>query len=344
MSGHSIVVIGASAGGVEGLLALARSLPVDLPAAVFMVLHIPPHSSSVLPQLLTRARGMPAVHPKDGAPIQPGHIYVAPPDQHLLLDRTHVRLGRGPYENGHRPAVDTLFRSAARWHGPRAVGVVLSGALDDGTAGLSAIKLAGGVTVVQDPADALYPSMPQSALDNVPIDHVAPLASLGALIKRLVTEPAATTANAPSKRIETFGQEALVAEEGAGSMDPLENRGVPSPFACPDCHGVLWELKDGELVRFRCRVGHAYLPQSLAGAQSERVQEALWIALRALKESSALSLRMAERATRRNMETLARAYEERARAASERAGVIEAVLKSGHIHADSPAEPAGNSE
>jgi two-component system chemotaxis response regulator CheB len=298
MFGHPIVVIGASAGGVEGLLSLARSLPIGLRAAVFMVLHIPPHSSSVLPQLLSRAKGLPAAHPRDGELIHLGRIYVAPPDRHLLLDRTHVQLGCGPYDNCHRPAVDTLFRAAARWHGPRVIGVVLSGALDDGTSGLSAIKLAGGVTVVQDPAEAMYPSMPQSALDHVSIDYVASLAGLGPLITRLVQQAALPSAIVPSN--------------------------------CPS------ELTDAVPERFPCSMGPVSLPQSLADSQAERVQAALWVALRALKECSALSLRMAERASRRKMETLASASEMPGRAVGEHFEALEGVLKNGHQQAETP--------
>jgi two-component system chemotaxis response regulator CheB len=344
MSGRRIVVVGASAGGVEGLMALARSLPADLPAAVFMVLHIPAHATSVLPQLLNRQQRLTASHAVDGEVLRHGHIYVAPADHHLLVHGDRVRLGRGPNENGHRPAIDPLFRSVAHWHGPRVVGVVLSGSLDDGTAGLLAIKMAGGITVVQEPADALYPSMPQSALDNVDIDHVAPLANMGDLITKLVHEPVSIESPAATPRLQAVYQEAFLAEEGPSAVSELVNRGAPSVFACPDCHGVLWEVSEGDLVRYRCRVGHAYLPQSLSAAMAGRVEEALWLALRALRESSALSLRMAERAARRNMASLASAYETRKRDADTRAKVLEEVLKAGHLNAEFPTHSSGTGE
>lgn len=175
MDGHDIIVVGASAGGVEALSTLAAGLPADLPAAVFVVLHLPQHATSVLPQILDRAGSLPAAHPGDGEAIRTGRIYIAPPDRHMVIERGCVRLSRGPRENGHRPAIDTLFRSAARAYGDRTIGVILSGTLDDGTAGLAAVKSRHGLAVVQDPASAIYPGMPHSAIDNVAVDYVAPL-------------------------------------------------------------------------------------------------------------------------------------------------------------------------
>jgi len=177
MLGHDIIVVGASAGGVDALTQLVRGLPADLPAAVFVVVHVPAHGPSVLPRILSRSGPLPATHPQDGQAIRTGRIYVAPPDYHLLVKNGYVRLTRGPRENKHRPSVDSLFRTAARTYGPRVVGVVLSGVLDDGTAGLAAIKLAGGIAAVQHPDDALYPGMPQSALNNVAVDHALPAAN-----------------------------------------------------------------------------------------------------------------------------------------------------------------------
>lgn len=189
MPGHDIVVVGASAGGVETLVKLVEKLPADLPASVFVVLHIPAQNPSLMPEILSRSGRLKAVHPRDGEAIQQGCIYIAPPDLHLLVEQGHVHLLRGPKENRHRPAIDPLFRSAAAAYGPRVVGVVLTGSLDDGTAGLLAIKRLGGIAIVQDPADALYPSMPLNALEHVNVDYKLPVSEIGPLIAHLAYEP-----------------------------------------------------------------------------------------------------------------------------------------------------------
>ena len=265
MPDHGIVVVGASAGGVEALVDLAASLPSDLSAAVFVVLHLPATGTSALPEILRRQGPLPAAHVRDGEPIQPGRIYVAPPDHHVLLRTGHVHLSRGPRENGHRPAVDPLFRSAAREYATRVIGVVLSGALDDGTAGLLAIKSRGGVAVVQNPEDALYPGMPGNALEHAQVDHVLAAASMGKLLTRLLADLAEPPADpAPT------GMRVEVEMEGF-SMEAFEGNhpGRPSGFSCPDCNGVLWQIRDGGLERYRCRVGHAWSPESLLTQQSE---------------------------------------------------------------------------
>src|SRR6185436_714450 len=189
MAGRDIILIGASAGGVQTLTELARHLPGDLPAAVFMVIHLSPFSHSSMPAILSRAGPLPAAHPRDGEPILPGRIYVAPPDHHLVIEPEQVRISRGPTENGHRPAVDVLFRTGAEVYGPRVVAVVLTGNLDDGTVGLAIVKKHRGVAVVQDPEDADYPSMPRSAIASVEVDHVLPLAGIASLLGELVHQP-----------------------------------------------------------------------------------------------------------------------------------------------------------
>lgn len=322
MPDHDIVVVGASAGGVEALVQLAGSLPADLPAAVFVVLHVPSTGTSALPDILSRQGRLPATHAKDGEPIENGRIYVAPPDHHLLLRTGHVHLARGPRENGHRPAVDPLFRSAAREYATRVIGVVLSGALDDGTAGLVAIKARRGLAVVQEPTDALYPGMPGSVLAHVEVDHVLPAASIGALLARLTKEPAGEPPGpAPADMkvevdVEGFSLEAM---EG-------EHPGKPSGFSCPDCNGVLWEIQDGQLERFRCRVGHAWSPESLLTHQSEGLEAALWIALRSLEERAALARRLAEPARRRGHLITATRFEEQAAEAQQAARLISNLL------------------
>lgn len=179
-------MIGASAGGVQALCQVVTGLPRDLPAAVFAVLHVPPHPVSALPAILHRCGPLPATHPEDGEAIHAGRVYVAPSDRHLLVGRGRVSVHRGPRENGYRPSLDVLFRSAARSHGRRVIGVVLTGNLDDGTAGLLAIKSHGGLAVVQDPAEADYSGMPESAIENVDVDYVVPLAEIPALLVDLV--------------------------------------------------------------------------------------------------------------------------------------------------------------
>lgn len=324
MTGHDIVVIGASAGGVEVLKQLVSGFPADLPAAVLIVLHVSPHGTSVLPHILTRAGKLRAEHPQDGQALERGRIYIAPPDQHLLVRRGYLSLSRGPRENGHRPAVDTLFRSAARTYGSRVIGVVLSGALDDGTAGLQSIKARGGLAVCQEPGDALYASMPQSALEAVDVDYSVPVAALADLLVRLVHEPAAMEGVLPMPS--DIDQEAEIAE-GA----PLPPLGNPSGFACPECGGALWEIHDQDLVRFRCRVGHAYSAQTLLAHQADALEEAFWVALRALEESAALAHRMADRSRANDRTVMAERYEEQARNAEARAQLVRSVLQNNEM-------------
>lgn len=335
MPGHDIVVVGASAGGVEALSALARSLPADLPAAVFVVLHFPATSTSVLPRILNRAGPLRAEHARDGEVIEPGRIYIAPPDQHLSVRDGTVRLGRGPRENNHRPAVDPLFRSAARFYGPRVVGVVLSGTLDDGTVGLAAIKQRGGVAVVQHPEEALYSGMPRSALENVAVDHTLGVAEIGSLLTRLAGEPAENTSGPVPADMEKEDDMAVIVTEAFGDH---ERPGLPSNYSCPDCHGVLWELSNGDVVRFRCRVGHAYSIETLFSQQTEVLEAALWTALRALEEKAELTRRMLNRAEERgHIHTAARA-EQQLSGAEQSAAVIRSILLDNPV--SPPASPA----
>ncbi len=331
-AGHDIIVVGASAGGVEALAELVRGLPADLPAAVFVVLHIPAYGASVLPGILSRRGRLPAAHPADGDPIRHGRIYVAPPDHHLRGERGRVRRGRGPHENGHRPAVDTLFRSAARAYGPRVVGVVLTGTLDDGTAGLQMIKRRGGLAVAQDPEDALFASMPRCAIENVSVDVVAPLAEIGPTLVRLARQPAPEERETPMPQdLKTLTG---VAEFDMGAVE-APREGKPSSYACPDCHGVLWEVQEDDLLRFRCRVGHAFSPESLLASQSDALEDALWTALRALEESAALADRLGERAGERGHGLAATRFVQQAADARGRAGVIREALLGGQVIAAS---------
>jgi two-component system chemotaxis response regulator CheB len=324
MPTRDIIVLGASAGGVEALSNVVAGLPPDLPAAVFVVLHIAPNSPSVLPRILGRAGKLPAEHANDGEPIRHGRVYVAPPGQHLLIRDGQVRLTRGPKENGYRPALDTLFRSAAVAAGPRVTGVVLSGALDDGTAGLRAIKGRGGLAIVQNPNEALFSGMPLSAVENVHVDHVLYLKDIPPMLNRLSREPAPDPGPAVPDQMKMESEIAFLSEE---AMQAYERPGVPSTFSCPECHGTLFELIDGKLVRYRCRVGHAYSAETLLADQSSALEAALWSAMVALKEKAVLTHRMMKHMRARGHDTAAARFEEQAKDADQRAKVLQDLLE-----------------
>lgn len=334
MSGHDIIVVGASAGGVEVLAELVRNLPPDLPAAIFVVLHIPAHSTSVLPKILNRnvqkrqGASLEAVHPQDKEVIQHGRIYVAPPDHHLLVKNGYIRTVKGPKENSHRPAVDPLFRTAARAYGRRVVGIVLSGTLDDGTAGLAAVKERGGVAIVQDPDEALYSGMPLSAIENVEVDHILRISGMAPVLVELADKQVLQgEVGAVSKEMEI---ESDIAELEVGAMQTRDRPGTPSPFACPDCAGVLWEIKQGKITRFRCRTGHAFSVNTLLAEQSEATEEALWMALRALEERAALVERLGSQARERNQNFSAKRFEQEWQHAQQRAKLVRKLLLKGY--------------
>ncbi|MGH9009996.1 MAG: chemotaxis protein CheB [Acidimicrobiia bacterium] len=326
MAGRDIIVVGASAGGVEALSTLVGDLPEDLPAAVFIVLHVAAHSGTALPQILERRTKLPIAQARDGEPIEPKRAYVAVPDRHLLVAPGRVRVANGPKENGHRPAVDTLFRSAAAAYGRRVVGVVLSGTRDDGTAGLRVIHHWGGLAVVQDPEEAMFPGMPRSALAGGHPDHVLPVGAVGELLSTLAR-------NGPESkgRADTMPDE-LDAElrwsnpdlTWSASVDPPF--GDPSGFTCPECHGALWEIDDGGAPRYRCRVGHGFSAESLLAGQHAGVEAAMWTAFRALEERAALLRRLAERAEVREAEFSSRHFRTEAADVGRQAEVLRAAL------------------
>ncbi len=310
---RDVIVVGASAGGVEALERLVRGFPPELPASVFVVLHMLSTGRSMLDSILSRAGSLPATVAVDAERFDRGHVYVAPPDHHLLIRGGHIQLSLGPRENGHRPAIDPLFRSAARSLGPRVVAVVLSGALDDGAAGARFVKERGGAAVVQDPSDAIYPAMPTNALAATEADRVVPVADMAEGLCRLLEEP-----------LERGLEEEA---ESLWSADDLEERaeGDPSGLTCPDCGGALWQRAEGRLIRFACRTGHAFSPESLMQEQSKSLETAMWSALRSLEERADLFRRMARRAGRQRT---AQRFESRARAVERHAGVIrEAMAK-----------------
>lgn len=327
MVSGQIVVIGASAGGVEAVTRLVRDLPADFAAPVFVTLHFPAYATSALPQILSRAGRLQAVHPQDGAAIEPATIYVAPPDQHLIIRRNRIRLVRGPRENGNRPAIDPMFRSAAVAYGARVVGIVLTGSLDDGTAGLLAIKRRGGIAIVQDPSDALFPSMPASAIAHVPVDHVLPLDEIPRVLRVAVSTAAKARAPiAVPPADSTSDDDSREVRHDSADLDVIEaveqHPGEPSPFGCPDCGGVLWHIEDGDLLRFRCRVGHAWSSEALMARQRQQLDAALWAALRALEESVSLTRLISKRARTRGNDTLAAKLDHDADETAERATVV----------------------
>jgi two-component system, chemotaxis family, protein-glutamate methylesterase/glutaminase len=266
-----MIVIGASAGGVEALQALVRALPADFPGSVFVVMHLSPRSRSLLPEILANSGPLRVEHASDGAEIEPGRIYVAPPDRHLVIEPGHVHLGYGPREQHQRPCINVSFRSAAMAYGERVVGVVLTGQLDDGTAGLWDIKRQGGLAVVQHPEEAAFPSMPLSALRDIEVDHTVRLAEMGPLLVKLATQD--------RKRGAAEG-EAL----GRKEMEPKLTE-----LTCPDCRGTIWEVPRGNSVEFRCRVGHAYSPRSMLAEHFVAQERVMWAAVVAMEEGAVLA-------------------------------------------------------
>ncbi|MBV8437332.1 MAG: chemotaxis protein CheB [Silvibacterium sp.] len=330
MAHRDLVVIGASAGGIEALQYLLAPLPSDLDAAVLIVLHTSRHSGSLLPQILQRTSSLTAVHPEDHTPIKKGMIYIAPPDHHLIVQDGSLRVIQGPRENLHRPAIDPLFRSAARYYGPRAIGIILTGSLDDGTAGLMVLRSRGGAAIVQDPQTAVFSSMPRSALKQVPDAQVLPLAQIPATIVELTQEevPVGATVNRPeaAKSGDLPAEETRISELDMSQIENEDHPGTPSAFGCPDCGGVLWEINESGFLRYRCRVGHAYTARNLGAEQRYAVETALWSALRALEESASMFRRMAERASGAGHKGMAEKFEERVSNTSANARVLRDFL------------------
>jgi two-component system chemotaxis response regulator CheB len=324
-NGRDIVVIGASAGGVEATQRLARGLTPDLDAAVFVVLHVPAAGKSVLPHIIERSGSLPAVHASEGDPIEHGRIYVAPPDHHLEIVPGFVRLSRTPPQNGHRPAIDRLFTSAAEAYGRRVTAVILSGALDDGSLGLSEIVRAGGAALVQEPGEALYPDMPTSASLYVPSAEVMPVDDLARRIVELTKTP-------PPQRLSPVDLPDRDWGELAG-----DDQSASSIFTCPECSGPLLEDDRDGILKFRCRVGHVYSAESLAAAQGQGVEEALWTALRALEERAELADRLGRRFAMRGRHVTAARYERRSSDARRQADTLRTALEQ---FADAAAETA----
>jgi two-component system, chemotaxis family, protein-glutamate methylesterase/glutaminase len=320
---RDLVVIGASAGGIEAVSQILAGLPERFPATLLVVIHIPSSSPGTLPLIFGRRTQLAVAHPVNRQRIETGAVYIAPPDRHLMVQDGHVRLVRGPRENRHRPAIDPLFRSAAVSHGERVIGVILTGALDDGSAGLRAIKERGGIAIVQDPEEAPYSSMPRSAMSATRVDHSL---RLEALVDKLL-ELAGTEVEVTDRAEDALEREVRMVLMEDRPEDGERQPGMPSVFSCPDCKGVLWTVEEGDLQRYRCRVGHAFSPEAMIEAQSEVLEEALWSALKTLEETASLSRRLAEREERLGHQWLVTRFEERESEALRRAEAIRSILQ-----------------
>lgn len=291
--GRNIIVVGTSAGGLEALDQLVSQLPTDLAASIFIVQHMAPHNSGeALLRRLNRHKAFQAKLAEHGDRFKPGRIYIAPPDNHLLIKETKVLVTKGARENRHRPGIDPLFRSAAVAHGARVIGVVLTGMLDDGTAGLIAIKRCGGVTVVQDPRDAAYSGMPRSALDNSNVDFCVSLSEMGSLLTTLVSQRHGKSKAVPSD----IRTEAVIAERVLSDVSQVNGLGDQVPYNCPGCGGVLWEMDTAGEKRYRCHTGHSFTRPTLLASQSEKIEELLWISLRMFEERKNLLVSMTKSA------------------------------------------------
>ncbi len=335
---RDVVVVGASAGGVEALSRLVAGLPADLPAAVLVVLHIPARAPSALPAILSRSGPLPARTAGEDEPLVPGTILVAPPDQHLVVRESGVTVVRGPRENGHRPSIDALFRTAAVHLGPRVLAVVLSGSDDDGTAGALTVRHRGGLVAAQDPDDALYTTMPGSVVRLAAPALVAPAADLGSLIGDAVREPLVLPAGGPQHTGPAAGHD--LTEQEAATDENLEEAvlgprgGTPSAYSCPDCNGALYTQAENPVLRFRCRIGHAWTADGLVAQQDVTVETALSSAVRTLQEKAELSERLARRAHEDGRGVSARHFHDSALEARRSAAVLRQLMSTVGSYAD----------
>lgn len=318
--GRNIIVIGTSAGGLEALDALVSQLPPDLHASVFIVQHMAPQNTGIaLLHRLGRHKTLDCVLATNGEAFQAGRIYIGPPDHHLLVKKNHILVTKGARENRYRPGIDPLFRSAAATHGHRVIAVLLTGLLDDGTAGLIAVKKCGGITIVQDPKEAAYPEMPQSALNNMDVTHCAPISEIAGLLEKYAKETPGKDGPVP----DAIRIEAEIAERVLSDVAQVSGLGDQVPYNCPNCGGVLWEMNAAGLIRYRCHTGHSFTAKALLTSQTEKIEETLWVSLRMLEERKNLLNNMAKG---EKYASRKRSYSEQAKAAQIHIERIRAML------------------
>jgi two-component system, chemotaxis family, protein-glutamate methylesterase/glutaminase len=308
---------------VAALRRLASEFPRDWPGSILIVIHLSSQFRSTLDAILAQAGPLPASFARDGERIDRGRIYIAPPGRHLLLDRDTLHLGDGPRENNSRPAIDPLFRSVGLCCGGRAVGVVLTGTLGDGSSGLQALKQCGGVTVVQDPEDAAFPEMPVTALNRACVDHIVGLAGMAALLADLVRQPAGPLVEAP----ENLKHEVEIARSGHSTIARMDHLGRRSVVTCPDCHGVMWEVEDGDVIRYRCHTGHAYIADLMSLRLDENLSRALGSALRALEERVTVARNLERHATEHGRTRTAESWAHKANELEKEADIIRQSIR-----------------
>lgn len=322
MQTRNIIVIGASAGGVTALKQLVSSLPADFKGSIFIVLHIPAYSESRLPTILSMAGPLPALHPRDGDIIEPGKIYVATNDHHLILEKNKIIVRRGPKENRFRPSIDALFRSAAFVYGSRVIGIILSGMLNDGVSGLWTIQQHGGVTIIQDPDDAEQSQLPENAQEYVDADYIVPALDMAPLIAGLIKEPAPKRNKFTPKQLDLLKMEIIIATKDNAFEMGIMNMGEYTPFTCPQCHGALVRLEEGKMIRYRCHTGHAYTASSLLAELSETVESQLWMSMRGLEEMNMLLKHIGDHYKKLGNNKAASLFQGKAKESADRAQII----------------------
>ena len=335
-----IIIMGASAGGLDAIKTIIKNLPAGFSTPLFIVWHMSPDIYGILPQVLNRLNNIYAAHAYDNETIQPNRIYIAKPDHHLIIEDGRMRVTRGPKENRFRPAIDPLFRSAAYAHGSRVIAVILSGALDDGTAGMFTVKRYGGIAIVQDPDDAAVPSMPKNAMKEVQVDYCVPASEIAALLAELSHQK--PNENVEGMKDEQIKKEIEIAAGDNALKKGIFNHGELTPYTCPECHGVLSQLKEGSLVRYRCHTGHAYSADALMASISEDIEDNLYKAIRSMDESIMLLNHVGDHLAEANQPKLAAVYFQKAKEVEDRSQLVrKAVTNQQHLNKEIMQQEAG---